>query len=107
MLFQCMNIPYNQQPNRNIRKHWNPKFKWLRTKKVIKVDLPNFQEKDEEVSREEQNRRLREKGVMPARQWTERPILISSVKKLSTRKTFSILIDTIMAFICFTDQHDL
>lgn len=74
-----MNIPYNQQPSRNIRKHWNPKFKWLRTKKVIKVDLPNFQEKEHEISEEEKNRRMKEKGVMPARPWTERPIIISSV----------------------------
>lgn len=79
VLFQCMNIPYNQQPNRSIQKHWNPKFKWLRTKKVIHVDLPNFQENEDELSKEERNRRLKEKGVMPARPWTERPILISSV----------------------------
>lgn len=74
-----MNIPYDQQPSRNHSKHWNPKFKWLRTKKVIKVDLPNFQEKDHEVSEEEKNRRMRERGAMPPRPWQERPMLLSSV----------------------------
>lgn len=79
ILYQCLNIPYTQQPSRNHSKHWHPKFKWLRQKKFIKVDLPNFQEKEKEISQEERNRRMKERGVLPARPWSERPILLSAV----------------------------
>lgn len=81
-----MNIPYNKQPSRDHSKHWNPKFKWLRTKKVIHIDLPNFQEKEESVAQEERNRRLKERGVMPARPWSERPIILSSVSIFLRKK---------------------
>lgn len=57
----------NDQQNRSIQKHWNPKFKWLRTKKFMKVDLPNYQEKNEDLTQEEQKRRLKERGVTFAR----------------------------------------
>lgn len=79
LLYQCINIPNNQQPNRGIKKHWNPKFKWLRQKKVIKVELPNFHEKDEEISEDEKKRRMKERGFQPARPWTERPFVLSAV----------------------------
>lgn len=72
-----VNINYDQQ--RGIRKHWKPEFKWLRTKKVVKFDLPNFHEKSGDVSVEERNRRMREKGIMPARPWVERPFALSCV----------------------------
>lgn len=74
-----MNIPFNNQPCRNHSKHWSPRFKWLRGKKVIHVDLPNYQEKEEEIAQEERNRRMKERGVLPARPWTERPIILSAV----------------------------
>ncbi|XP_031635673.1 probable 39S ribosomal protein L45, mitochondrial [Contarinia nasturtii] len=77
VLSQCLNIPYNQQPSRNHSKHWNPKFKWLRAKKFIKVDLPNFHEKENEISKEERNRRMKERGAKPARPWQERPIVLA------------------------------
>lgn len=71
------NINYDQQ--RGIRKHWKPEFKWLRTKKVVKIEMPNLQEKEHEVPQEEKNRRMREKGVKPARPWVERPFSLSCV----------------------------
>lgn len=46
------------------------------------VDLPNYLEKEDEVSEEERNRRMRERGVKPARPWNERPIILSSVSRL-------------------------
>lgn len=76
-----MNLPYRQQPSRDHSKHWNPKFKWLRAKKVIKVDLPNYQENEEELSDEEKNRRMKERGIVPARPWSERPIILASVSQ--------------------------
>lgn len=57
----------NDQQHRFIQKHWNPKFKWLRTKKLIKTDLPNYQEKKGTLSEEEIKRRLKERGVPFAR----------------------------------------
>lgn len=75
-----MNVPFNKQPCRDHSKHWHPKFKWLRGKKVVHVDLPNFQEKEEEIPQEEKNRRMKERGVLPARPWIERPVILSAVR---------------------------
>ncbi|KAJ8962543.1 hypothetical protein NQ318_000935 [Aromia moschata] len=46
-------------------KHWNPKFKLLRAQKVLKVDLPNFNEKVEEMSEEEIRSKMKEHGLLP------------------------------------------
>lgn len=59
-------------------KHWNPKFKKFRREKVIKVNLPNFNEKFEELTPEQQRSRMKEKGIMPPRPYIERPFYISS-----------------------------
>lgn len=77
ILYQFLNI---KQPSRNHSKHWSPKFKWLRGKKVIKVDLPNFHEKEDELNEEVKKQRMKERGVMPPRPWTERPIILASVR---------------------------
>lgn len=87
-----MNIPYNHQSNRSHSKHWNPKFKWLRAKKFIKVELPKFHEKEDEITEEEKKRRLKERGVMPTRTWQERPIILSAVS------TFNRIEITMMTF---------
>lgn len=58
-------------------KHWNPKFKLLRRQKVVKIDLPNFEEKPGDLSSEEMKSRMRERGVLPPRPWMERPFFIS------------------------------
>lgn len=63
-------------------KHWNPKFKWLRARKVIKVDIPNFHEKDTVRPEQETKRRMRERGIMPPRPWIERPFTLSCVRVL-------------------------
>lgn len=57
----------NDQQSRFIQKHWNPKFKWLRTKKLIKVDLPNYQEDQNSFTDEQMKRKLKERGVPFAR----------------------------------------
>lgn len=79
VLLQCLNVIDVQQPNREIKKHWNPKFKWLRNKKVIKVDLPNFHEKEEDITDEERKKRMKERGLFPPRPWTEKPFYLASV----------------------------
>lgn len=58
-------------------KHWDPKFKRLRHLKVIKVELPRFNEDPSEVSPDEIRSRMKEKGVVPPRPWMERPIHIA------------------------------
>ncbi|XP_063242410.1 large ribosomal subunit protein mL45 [Bacillus rossius redtenbacheri] len=67
------------QPVRHINKHWNPKFKRLRKLKVVKVELPDFDELPEEDMTQEQVRsKMKERGIQPVRPWTERPVYISS-----------------------------
>ena len=56
--------------HRFIKKHWNPKWKKLRRQKVIKVDLPNFHEKDE-LTEEQIRTRMKEQGLIPRRPWQE------------------------------------
>ncbi|XP_068205123.1 large ribosomal subunit protein mL45 [Palaemon carinicauda] len=67
-------------PFRNSKqKHYNQKFKRDRGLKVIKVELPDFHEKDaEDMTPDEMRARLKEKGIQPIRPWTERPLFISS-----------------------------
>ncbi|XP_063932881.1 large ribosomal subunit protein mL45 [Zophobas morio] len=58
-------------------KHWNPKWKTLRRQKVMRVKLPNFQEKPEDLSEEEIRSRLKEQGILPPRPWNEKPFFLS------------------------------
>ncbi|XP_037944890.1 probable 39S ribosomal protein L45, mitochondrial [Teleopsis dalmanni] len=88
--FKTLNrlIPYSQTPRicagqflMQVRcrqtKHWNPKFKKQRAQKFIHVDLPNYQEKKDDLSQEEIRSRMKERGVLPPRPWLERPFHIS------------------------------
>uniref|UniRef100_A0A1B6D8W5 Large ribosomal subunit protein mL45 n=1 Tax=Clastoptera arizonana TaxID=38151 RepID=A0A1B6D8W5_9HEMI len=61
-------------------KHWNPKFKKLRSQKVIKVNLPDFEQinkKQYELSTEEVRSKMKENGLFPRRPWIERPLYFS------------------------------
>ncbi|XP_073993527.1 mitochondrial ribosomal protein L45 [Rhodnius prolixus] len=74
-------IVNNIQIRSRTAKHWNPKFKKLRGQKFIKVELPNFEELNkttEELSREKIRSKMKERGILPQRPWTERPVYISS-----------------------------
>lgn len=44
----------------------------------MKVDLPRYNEKIEELTEEEQRSRLKEQGLLPPRPWLERPFFIGS-----------------------------
>ncbi|XP_018575659.1 probable 39S ribosomal protein L45, mitochondrial [Anoplophora glabripennis] len=59
-------------------KHWNPKWKLFRRLKVMKVDLPKFNEKPEDLSEEQIRTRLKEQGLLPPRPWVERQFFIHS-----------------------------
>lgn len=56
---------------RNINKHWDPKFKRLRRLKVIKVDIPDFQKKPEDITDEEMRKQLKKLNLTPHRPWIE------------------------------------
>ncbi|PNF30402.1 hypothetical protein B7P43_G12864 [Cryptotermes secundus] len=60
-------------------KHWDPKFKWHRTRKVVKVKLPDFEDRrtEDDMTPEEIRSKMKEKGIQPPRPWVERPFYIS------------------------------
>ena len=60
-------------PNRTA-KHWLPKWKKLRAAKVIKIKLPDYNEK---MTEEKARAKLKERGLLPARPWMERPTYLS------------------------------
>lgn len=61
------------------KKHYDPKFRRERGRKVLKVDLPDFDEirENEKLSVEEIRQKLKEKGIVPRRKWTEKPMCVS------------------------------
>ncbi|GFT25130.1 probable 39S ribosomal protein L45, mitochondrial [Nephila pilipes] len=60
-------------------KHYNPKFRKERSRKVIKIKLPDYDEvrKSEKLSIEEIRAKMKEKGIAPPRQWNEKPLFVS------------------------------
>lgn len=50
----------------------------MRRQKVMKVELPNFREDPEDLTEEEVRSRLKERGVLPPRPWTEKPFFLSA-----------------------------
>ncbi|XP_044740130.1 probable 39S ribosomal protein L45, mitochondrial [Chrysoperla carnea] len=68
----------NYQVTRHRRtKHFNPKFKWFRTRKYIKFEIPNLNEKSEDLPPDEIRKQMKKMGVLPPRPWMERPFYIS------------------------------
>ncbi|KAJ8967914.1 hypothetical protein NQ317_018835 [Molorchus minor] len=59
-------------------KHWNPKWKKLRRLKVMKVELPKFNEKPEDMTEEQIRSELKKQGLLPPRPWIERQYTINS-----------------------------
>lgn len=61
-------------------KHWNPKFRAERTKKFIKVELPDFDaiRADSKLSPEEMRSHMKEQGMVPPRSWIEKPMFLST-----------------------------
>lgn len=60
-------------------KHWNPKWKKQRREKVLKVELPDFEQfrMKDRLTPEEARSKLKEKGIAPGRQWMEKPFYMS------------------------------
>ncbi|KAK2588710.1 hypothetical protein KPH14_001600 [Odynerus spinipes] len=59
------------------KKHWDPRYKKERAAKFIKVELPNFQETDENMGAERRRTLMKQHGLIPQKQWSERPFFIS------------------------------
>ncbi|XP_050355054.1 probable 39S ribosomal protein L45, mitochondrial [Nymphalis io] len=67
------------QPSRSTTsKHFNPKFKKHRAQKYLKIDLPDMNEDENNVSPEKMRQKMKERGLMPPRPWMERPFYISA-----------------------------
>ncbi|XP_064471916.1 large ribosomal subunit protein mL45-like [Ornithodoros turicata] len=79
VLTQLPSTTCMQVRERKNNKHWNPKFKRERRLKYVKIELPDYEEirlKDR-LTLEEMRSKLKEKGIAPARPWTEKPVFIS------------------------------
>lgn len=61
-----------------ITKHWEPKWKQLRRAKVVKIKLPNLQEKEEDLTEEQIRSKMKEHGLLPPRPWVETQFYIST-----------------------------
>lgn len=55
-------------------------YKRLRGQKILKINLPNFEDmrRDEKLSPEEIRTKLKERGIAPPRNWTERTLALRS-----------------------------
>jgi len=77
-----LSIPalHNIQIRERSTKHWSPEFKKLRRMKVMKVDLPDFNEERDptKLSPDEIKSKMKELGVLPPRSWIEKPFFTSS-----------------------------
>lgn len=70
--------PQYEQVRHRRTKHWDPKFKWHRRNKVVRIELPKLNEKFSDLADDEMKSRLKERGLLPPRPWVERPYYISS-----------------------------
>ncbi|OAD53156.1 putative 39S ribosomal protein L45, mitochondrial [Eufriesea mexicana] len=72
------------QQVRYIKKHWNPKFRKERARKVMKIKLPDFEETktDDDIESDKIRTRMKEWGILPQRNWNERPVLICSTPQI-------------------------
>lgn len=78
ILASCLNST-NLTFVRNIKKHWDPKFKRLRRLKVTKVELPDFRSKPENLTQEHMRMQMKKHNLLPVRPWNERiPFLHST-----------------------------
>jgi large subunit ribosomal protein L45 len=59
------------------QKHWSQKYRRMRSQKVIKVELPDMEEKFNELTPEKQRSKMKERGIAPPRPYFERPFFIS------------------------------
>lgn len=75
---ESLSLLGSQQIRNRTAKHWNPKFKRLRKLKFIKIELPKFNEKPTDMSKDELKAALKKRGIIPPRPWMERPFHISS-----------------------------
>ncbi|KAK8780492.1 hypothetical protein V5799_018166 [Amblyomma americanum] len=76
----CRHSPAVQQVRwMKNNKHWNPKYKAERRRKVLKIKLPEFEEmrQKDQMTPEEMRSKMKEEGVAPDRPWNERPMVIA------------------------------
>ncbi|KZC07987.1 PREDICTED: probable 39S ribosomal protein L45, mitochondrial [Dufourea novaeangliae] len=79
LMLSPINCPCNNfQQVRNIRKHWNPKFRKERAAKVIKEHYDMKYKFEELLPQDYIRTRMKDLGLVPQRKWKERPIFFHS-----------------------------
>lgn len=64
-------------------KHWIPKWKKLRSDKVIKASIPDLNQKENlDLSDDKTRLKLKERGFVPPRPWMEKPFTFSSTSEI-------------------------
>jgi len=69
------------QTRQRSNKHYKPEFKKLRSQKVLKVDLPDYEKEridSDDYNPEKIRTRYKEKGIQPVRPWMERSTFINN-----------------------------
>ncbi|XP_003703431.1 mitochondrial ribosomal protein L45 [Megachile rotundata] len=66
---------------RGIKKHYNQKFRKERAQKFIKIELPKY-DKDGNLTRDAERTYMKKAGILPNKEWNERPLLISSTTQI-------------------------
>ncbi|XP_076544507.1 mitochondrial ribosomal protein L45 isoform X2 [Osmia lignaria lignaria] len=77
--YPLYNVTFQQ--SRSIKKHFNQKYRKERAQKFIKMDLPKY-DNDGNISQDKERSMMKKLGILPQRQWTERPILISCTPQI-------------------------
>jgi len=77
-------LPQTTQHQIQVRhsKHWIPKWKRLRAQKVIKIEVPNLEEKNSDLTEDEIRTRMKERGLLPPRPWMERPFSLTATSEI-------------------------
>ncbi|KAG5893131.1 hypothetical protein JTB14_034151 [Gonioctena quinquepunctata] len=78
LLAPAVNSANSQTVRHRRTKHWDPRWKLFRRLKVMKVDLPKFNQNVEDMTDEEIRLKLKEQGLLPPRPWVERQFFIHS-----------------------------
>ncbi|KYM99094.1 PREDICTED: probable 39S ribosomal protein L45, mitochondrial [Cyphomyrmex costatus] len=85
ILVATVNYPNNSIQVAHINKHWNPKWKKERRQKVIKIELPKFDDDNDDptkMNKEQMRSRMKEHGFLPQKPWKERPAFINSTSAI-------------------------
>ncbi|KOC65083.1 putative 39S ribosomal protein L45, mitochondrial [Habropoda laboriosa] len=67
---------------RYIKKHYNPKFRKERGQKFIKIELPDLEENNDDLSEDVVRTKFKKFGIYPQRNWNERPVFVNCTSQI-------------------------